>query len=161
MTTHRHSQHTKTLIAAFAGKCLLAAVCAVFAVSPSSAKAEKPSAEVMDAAKRYEATAPIVDMLRKTADASIERAPEHQKDKLREVFQALDKKKIRGQVLGLMGEHFTAEELDAMAEFYGSPVGRSISQKFPDYMVEANTVIQRAIMQALIEMGRSNQRTQD
>lgn len=136
---------------------LLIASAAFLLNVPVSAQAADGKDDVMKAAKAYEKTTPIVEMLRKTADASIERAPERQKEKLRIVFNTLDKGKIRSDVLGLMAKHFTAEELHALAEFYGSDVGQTISEKFPEYMAEANNVIQKSIMEAIIEVGKQQE----
>ena len=36
-----------------------------------------------------------------------------------------------------MANHFTAEELAALADFYSSTVGKSAMSKFGDYMAEA------------------------
>ena len=47
-----------------------------------------------------------------------------------------------------MVKHFTTEELKALADFYGSPVGKSAMQKFGAYMADIMPVMQAEIMKA-------------
>jgi hypothetical protein len=37
-------------------------------------------------------------------------------------------------MLNAMVKNFTADELNALADFYGSPVGKSAMAKFPGYL---------------------------
>lgn len=139
-------------------KCSLTLLVMAVITGSGSGLAHAQDAGVMEAAQKYERTTPIVGMLEKMAEDSIEKAPEHQKSKLRTVFKTLDKNKIRTDVMTLMAEHFTEAELNAMADFYGSELGQSINRKFPDYMLEANNVIQKSILDALIEIGKTKDR---
>ncbi len=54
-----------------------------------------------------------------------------------------------------MVKHFTAAELNALADFYGSPVGKSAMAKFPAYMGDLTPLItaemQRAVAEAMKE----------
>jgi hypothetical protein len=45
-------------------------------------------------------------------------------------------------------KYFTTEELKALADFYGSPVGKSAMKKFPTYLTELMPKIEREIMRA-------------
>ena len=47
-----------------------------------------------------------------------------------------------------MVKNFTAEELQALANFYGSPVGRSAMKKFGQYMADAMLPIQSLLADA-------------
>jgi hypothetical protein len=47
-----------------------------------------------------------------------------------------------------MVKHFTTEELKALADFYGSPVGKSAMQKFGAYMADLMPTMQAEIMKA-------------
>jgi len=121
-------------------------------VLPLSAYAVDSKEELIKAAAKYEETTPILAMLESTANATISRAQGANQQKLRAVFDALDKNLIRSKILDLMAKHFTVDELNAMAGFYGSPIGQSINSKFPDYLAETNTVVQKSIMEALINI---------
>ena len=45
-------------------------------------------------------------------------------------------------------KHFTADELKALADFYGSPVGKSAMKKFGAYMADVMPAIQTEMMKA-------------
>ena len=48
-----------------------------------------------------------------------------------------------------MAKHFTTEELNALAEFYGSPQGQSIMNKFGAYMADTQIIIIQEISTAM------------
>jgi hypothetical protein len=48
-----------------------------------------------------------------------------------------------------MAKHFTAEEIRALADFYGSELGRSAMGKFGTYMSEVMPAIQAEVMVAV------------
>jgi len=52
-------------------------------------------------------------------------------------------------------KHFTSEELKALGDFYGSPVGKSAMQKFGAYMADLMPIIQAEIMKAQAKMNQS------
>jgi hypothetical protein len=48
-----------------------------------------------------------------------------------------------------MVKFFNADELKALADFYGSPVGKSAMRKFPDYMAEVMPTLQDELEKAM------------
>ena len=54
-----------------------------------------------------------------------------------------------------MVKHFTTEELKALADFYGSPVGKSAMQKFGAYMADLMPAMQAEIMKAQAKANQS------
>jgi hypothetical protein len=54
-----------------------------------------------------------------------------------------------------MVKHFTTEELKALADFYGSPVGKSAMQKFGAYMADLMPTMQAEIMKAQAKANQS------
>lgn len=54
----------------------------------------------------------------------------------------------RIMVVGLT-KHFTAEELRALADFYESPVGRSVMDKMGEYMADAMPDIMNLVIEAV------------
>jgi len=54
-----------------------------------------------------------------------------------------------------MEKHFTTEELKALADFYGSPVGKSAMQKFGAYMADLMPVIEAEMMKAQAKVNQS------
>jgi len=54
-----------------------------------------------------------------------------------------------------MIKHFTTEELKALADFYGSAVGKSAMQKFGAYMADIMPTMQAEIMKAQAKLNQS------
>jgi len=54
-----------------------------------------------------------------------------------------------------MLKHFTTDELKALADFYGSPVGKSAMQKFGAYMADVMPAIQAEMLKAQAKMSQS------
>jgi hypothetical protein len=54
-----------------------------------------------------------------------------------------------------MVKHFTTDELKALADFYGSPVGKSAMQKFGAYMADLMPIMQAEIMKAQAKVNQS------
>ena len=54
-----------------------------------------------------------------------------------------------------MVKHFTTDELKALADFYGSPVGKSAMQKFGAYMADVMPAIQAEMQKAQAKLNQS------
>ncbi len=54
-----------------------------------------------------------------------------------------------------MVKHFTTEELKALADFYGSPIGKSAMQKFGAYMADVMPALQAEVMKAQSKLNQS------
>jgi hypothetical protein len=54
-----------------------------------------------------------------------------------------------------MVKHFTTDELKALADFYGSPIGKSAMQKFGAYMADLMPIMQAEIIKASAKMNQS------
>ena len=75
------------------------------------------------------------------------------KEKYIENFEAqLDMDAITQDMKAAIIKHFTAEEIKALADFYGSPVGKSAMSKFGDYMADVMPTIQSEVMKAQAKM---------
>jgi hypothetical protein len=55
-------------------------------------------------------------------------------------------------MIDAMVKNFTTDELKALADFYGSPVGKSAMKKFGAYMADIMPVVQAEIMKAATKM---------
>jgi len=100
------------------------------------------------AAERYLQVASMADMMRDTIAGTAKNLPKE----VREPYIALMNKHIHVEILeraalASMAKHFTVDELNALADFYGSKEGRSAMKKFGAYMGDVMPVIQQ-------EMGR-------
>jgi hypothetical protein len=67
----------------------------------------------------------------------------------------LDVPAITKAMTDAMVKHFTSEELKALADFYGSPVGKSAMQKFGAYMSDLMPTIQAEMMKAEAKANQS------
>ena len=54
-----------------------------------------------------------------------------------------------------MAKNFTTDELKALADFYGSPIGKSAMQKFGAYMGDLMPVLQAEMIKARAKMNQS------
>lgn len=104
------------------------------------------------AAERYLAVAPMDSMLKDSIEKMAVNLPEDQ----RASFLDFMSKYVRMNVLeraavSSMVRHFTVQELNALANFYGSPEGRSAMKKFGGYMADVMPVIQQEMTRAIQE----------
>ena len=78
-----------------------------------------------------------------------------QRDQFKKLMTSqLDIAALTKAMLDAMVKNFTTEELKALADFYGSPVGKSAMQKFGAYMADIMPTMQSEIMKA---QGKLNQ----
>jgi hypothetical protein len=120
--------------------------------SPYALAADKPDTPKnrQAAAERYFAVAPMDSMMKDTIEKTAENLPIEQ----RKAFIEFMTKHVRINVLELaavssMVRHFTVRELNALADFYGSPEGRSAMKKFGAYMADVMPVIQQEMAQTI------------
>ena len=130
----------------------LGSLFAVLACQPSSSPAsledtpENRSAQI----DRYFQAQPPEQMLRDMVDKMSARMPDEQRGLFVELMtKQLDVAKLNGAMRESMAKHFTADELRALADFYGSPLGKSAMGKFGNYMADVMPTIQAEIMAAV------------
>ena len=134
---------------------LIAAVC--FSLPLLSALAEgvdTPETRRVEAERYLAASSPktmFVEMARKMAA----NMPEDQRGPFVDMFVSkVDMDALTKAMVDSMVKHFNTEELKALADFYGSPVGKSAMSKFGDYMAELMPTLQK-------EMGKAAQRMRE
>ena len=104
----------------------------------------------MEAARRYLEAVPPEEMLSDFLDNMGTMFSEEQLDQVKKVcLHYIDLKAYEEYMIESMTKHFTAEELDAMADFYGSKVGKSVMEKMGKYMAEAMPFMQQQMMAAV------------
>jgi hypothetical protein len=95
---------------------------------------------------------PVAKMYHDTMHQLANRLPEEKRAQFIYFMErGIDAEKLEKIALDTMVKHFTAEELDALADFYGSPVGESILQKFGPYMADAQTAIMPELFRVIRE----------
>ena len=100
-------------------------------------------------AERYLQAAPPKAMLEDIADKMAVNLPAADREKFKQMLTTqLDIPALTKAMTDAMIKHFTADELKALADFYGSPVGKSAMQKFGAYMADVMPAMQAEIVKA-------------
>jgi hypothetical protein len=90
------------------------------------------------------------------ADKMATNLPADQRQQFKQMMtKDLDIAALSKAMTDAMVKHFTSEELKALADFYGSPVGKSAMQKFGAYMADLMPIIQAEIMKAQAKLNQS------
>ena len=110
--------------------------------------ADTPEARRVEA-ERYLKTTPPKEMFANLAEKTAANMPPADREKFKQTMtSALDIDALTKAMLDAMVKHFTVQELKALADFYGSPVGKSAMAKFGDYMADVMPTIQAEMMKA-------------
>ncbi len=126
-------------------------------VCASAVSAQDSSADRQAAAARYMSVVPMSKMLEDSFAELAKQLPEDKRAgfiaKMRQTVRADALERI---ALDSMVKTFTTDELNALADFYGSKPGRSAMQKFGIYMGQVMPAIQAEIQRAVQQ--QSNQK---
>jgi hypothetical protein len=88
-------------------------------------------------AERYLQASPPKALFEDMADKMAANLPPDQREQFKRMMTAdLDIAALSKAMTDAMVKHFTTDELKALADFYGSPVGKSAMQKFGAYMAD-------------------------
>lgn len=102
------------------------------------------------AAQRYLKVVPMAAMMKDTAEAMAKKLPPDEAAKMIKVLTTkLDIKALEDAAVKSLVKHMTAKEINALAEFYGTPEGRSIMKKFGAYMADLQPTILREVEKAM------------
>ena len=100
-------------------------------------------------AERYLQAVPPKAMFEDMADKIAVNLPAEQRAQFKQMMTSqLDVAALTKAMTDSMVKHFTTEELKALADFYGTPVGKSAMRKFGDYMADVMPAIQAEMMKA-------------
>jgi hypothetical protein len=90
------------------------------------------------------------------ADKMATNLPADQRQQFKQMMtKELDIAALNKAMTDAMVKHFTTEELKALADFYGSPVGKSALQKFGAYMADLMPIIQAEMIKAQAKLNQS------
>ena len=107
-------------------------------------------------AERYLQATPPKALLEDMADKMAANLPPDQRDQVISFLNSqLDIAALTKAMIDSMVKHFTTEELKALADFYGSPVGKSAMQKFGAYMADIMPTLEAEIIKAQAKMNQS------
>lgn len=107
-------------------------------------------------AERYLRATPPKEMFADMAEKGAMNLPPADRQRFKDTLtSALDIDALTKAMVDAMVKHFTTEELKALADFYGSPVGKSAMSKFGMYMVDITPVIQAEMIKAQAKANQS------
>jgi hypothetical protein len=107
-------------------------------------------------AERYLQASPPKALFEDMADKMAANLPPDQRAQFKRMMTSdLDIAALTKAMTDAMVKNFTTEELKALADFYGSPVGKSAMQKFGAYMADIMPVMQAEIMKASAKLNQS------
>jgi hypothetical protein len=107
-------------------------------------------------AERYLQATPPKAMFEDMADKMAASLPPAEREKFKQTLTSqLDVPALTKAMTDAMVKNFTTEELKALADFYGSPVGKSAMQKFGAYMADLMPTMQAEIMKAQAKANQS------
>jgi hypothetical protein len=107
-------------------------------------------------AERYLQATPPKALFEDMADKIAANLPPAEREKFKQMLTSqLDIAALTKAMTDAMIKHFTTDELKALADFYGSPVGKSAMQKFGAYMADLMPTMQAEIMKAQAKANQS------
>jgi hypothetical protein len=120
----------------------------VLVVGPVWALDDTPANREQEAA-RYLQVTPPKEMMSDMAEQMAKNVPQDQRDSFKALLMKhLDMAALTKAIKDAMIKNFTADELKALADFYGSPVGKSAMKKFGAYMADVMPSVQSEVMKA-------------
>ena len=106
-------------------------------------------------ADRYLQAIPPKALFEDMADKMATNLPADQRQQFKQMMtKDLDIAALSKAMTDAMVKHFTTEELKALADFYGSPVGKSAMQKFGAYMADVMPTLEAEIMKAQAKLSQ-------
>ena len=104
-------------------------------------------------AERYLQVNPPKALLDDMVDKMAANLPPDQRDQFKRVMTTqFDLAALTKASMDAMVKNFTTDELKALADFYGSPIGKSAMQKVGAYMADIMPAVQAEIMKAAAKM---------
>lgn len=101
-------------------------------------------------ADRYIAVVPPKELFADMAEQIAKTVPQEQRQALKDSLTTnLDIDALTKAMRDSMVKNFTTDELKALGDFYGSPVGKSAMKKMGVYMADLMPTIQAEIMKSL------------
>ncbi|HSW51410.1 MAG TPA: DUF2059 domain-containing protein [Bryobacteraceae bacterium] len=124
-------------------------LCAGFIPAHPQAAPDTPAARLA-AAQRYLKAVPPMEMVGDSLNQLAGQIPEERREDFKKTLaEVVTSEKIEKITLDAIVKHFTVREINALAAFYGSPEGRSISRKFTAYMADVMPAIQHQLADAI------------
>jgi len=121
----------------------------------SSQRPDTPETRRREAERYLQATPPKA-LFEDMADKMAATLPSDQREQFKRMMtENLDIPALSKAMTDAMVKNFTTDELKALADFYGSPIGKSAMQKFGAYMADLVPVLQAEMIKAQAKMNQS------
>jgi hypothetical protein len=115
----------------------------------SAADADTPATRRVQA-ERYLAVSNVEKMMADMSVAMTQNLPKEKADEVKDLLtRHVRIDALKEAMLISMIKHFTTRELSAMADFYGSPEGKSALEKFGPYMGDIMPMLQAEMQHAV------------
>lgn len=123
-----------------------------FLLVPSAIRAQglvdTPENRKQQAQRYLEATPPAL-LFQEVADKGAAQLPPSEQEKYKQVFLAqVEMSTVQQTLTDALVKHFSAGELKALADFYGSGTGKAAMSKLGSYMSDITPMIQSQIRRA-------------
>jgi hypothetical protein len=128
-------------------KSIAAAVVVLLLCAVAWALDDSPANRTQQA-DRYLAAMPVKEMLENMAAQMSKNLPTEQRQAVKSLLTNLDVPALEKVMKQSLLKHLTADELKAMADFYGSPVGKSAMKKLNVCMGDFVPAVQTQMMKA-------------
>lgn len=136
----------------------VAMVAAVVGLSLSVLALDDTTSNREQQAERYLKATPPKEMFQDMAEQMAKNMrPEEREEFKSLMIRHLDVDALTKVMKEGMVKHFSADELKALADFYGSAVGKSAMKKFGTYMAEVMPGIQAEVMKAQAKANREKE----
>ena len=99
-------------------------------------------------AERYVRAIPLKALFKDMVDKEAVNLPPNERDQFKKITSQLDIGAFTNAWIDAMVKHFTTEELKALADFYGSPVGKSAMKKIGALTADMMPMIEAEMMKA-------------
>ena len=137
-------------MSAIAARLLLLALLLPFSL-PAFALEDTPQNREQQA-DRYLEVVPPQSMMTDMSSKMAETLPEEQRDQFKALMtKHLDLGRVTAAIKAAMIKTFSADELQALADFYGSDVGKSAMAKMGTYMSEVMPATMNEVQSALVK----------
>ncbi|PZO86157.1 MAG: hypothetical protein DI626_06770 [Micavibrio aeruginosavorus] len=138
---------------------ILTAFLAVLVIaSPASAQDQGDQKTRLELAQKMHEIWPVRTRIESALESVSESFPEERRAEVKaEMRKAIQFKEVEEESIRAMADTFTAAELQAMIDFYGSETGRSISAKTADYEGALRPVLMRMMDKAMMALRTGGQ----
>jgi hypothetical protein len=147
-----------------ARQAVICILCILLLAIQASCRRPEPSGPVdtpdnrRRAAERYLQVVTPEDLMRDTAEKVATNLPETKRKRFLDTMtKRLDFETINEVMIRSMVNRFTVREIDALANFNGSPEGKSVMKKFGLFMADVAPTIQAETTKALAKIGQAPQ----